>query len=71
VLGKRTDLLGSTGFTDARIYVLRAGTPAILLGPGNISQAHTVNEFVSVESLRRASVLFAMITADFFGALRQ
>jgi acetylornithine deacetylase/succinyl-diaminopimelate desuccinylase family protein len=71
VLGKRTDLLGSTGFTDARIYVLRAGTPAILLGPGNISQAHTVNEFVSVESLRLASVLFAMITADFFGALRQ
>ena len=69
VLGSRADIMGISGFTDARIYAGRAGTPAILIGPGELGQAHTTNEFVAIDQLRQASLLFAMITADFFGAV--
>jgi acetylornithine deacetylase/succinyl-diaminopimelate desuccinylase family protein len=40
-------------FSDAAIFA-RSGTPAVLFGPGNIAQAHTVNEWISLRSLERA-----------------
>ncbi len=57
---------GARGFTDARFYVLEAGIPTIILGPGSISQAHTADEFITIEDLRRAAVLYAMIINEMF-----
>jgi acetylornithine deacetylase len=40
-------------WTEASLFA-QAGTPAIVLGPGNIAQAHVVDEWVSLEQLERA-----------------
>lgn len=43
-------------FSDAAVFA-QAGTPAVLFGPGDIAQAHTVDEWVSLRSLNRATTL--------------
>jgi acetylornithine deacetylase/succinyl-diaminopimelate desuccinylase-like protein len=43
-------------FSDAAVFA-HGGTPAVLFGPGDIAQAHTVNEWISVRSLHRATAL--------------
>lgn len=40
-------------WTEASLFA-QAGLPAIVLGPGNIAQAHVVDEWVSLEQLERA-----------------
>jgi acetylornithine deacetylase len=40
-------------WTEASLFA-QAGIPAIVLGPGNIAQAHVVDEWVDVEQLQRA-----------------
>lgn len=40
-------------WTEASLFA-QAGVPAIVLGPGNIAQAHVVDEWVSLEQLERA-----------------
>ncbi len=41
-------------FSDASVFA-HAGTPAVLFGPGDIAQAHTSDEWVSIRSLERAT----------------
>jgi acetylornithine deacetylase/succinyl-diaminopimelate desuccinylase-like protein len=41
-------------FSDASVFA-RGGTPAVLFGPGDIAQAHTVDEWISLRSLERAT----------------
>ena len=65
VTGDSRQPKGARGFTDARFYAGQCGMPAIILGPGSISQAHTANEFVWVSQLRDAAVIYALIIADF------
>ena len=38
--------------------------PTIVLGPGYLAQAHTVNEFVSVEQLEDAVKVYASIIVN-------
>jgi len=45
-LGRRPEITGLTGFTDARFTAVDANIPSVLVGPGDIAQAHTANEFV-------------------------
>jgi acetylornithine deacetylase len=40
-------------WTEASLFA-QAGIPAIVLGPGNIAQAHVQNEWVSLAQLQRA-----------------
>lgn len=44
-------------WTEASLFS-RAGTPAIVFGPGSIEQAHGVDEWVSVSQLEKALGLF-------------
>jgi len=44
-------------WTEASLFA-QAGYPAIVLGPGNIAQAHVVDEWVSLEQLERALVIY-------------
>ena len=37
------------------------GAPAIICGPGDIAQAHTVNEFVRVEELEKCLVFLGRL----------
>lgn len=41
-------------FSDAAI-IAQGGTPSVVFGPGNIAQAHTANEWISLRSLDRAT----------------
>jgi acetylornithine deacetylase len=48
--------LGVHYFSDASVFA-RGGTPAVLFGPGDIAQAHTADEWISLRSLERATAL--------------
>ena len=43
-------------FSDAAI-IAHGGTPSVVFGPGNIAQAHTANEWISLRSLEGATAL--------------
>ena len=43
--------------TDASKFA-RAGTPAIVLGPGSLAQAHTADEWIEIEEIARAAELY-------------
>jgi acetylornithine deacetylase/succinyl-diaminopimelate desuccinylase-like protein len=43
-------------FSDASVFA-HGGTPAVLFGPGDIAQAHTADEWISVRSLERATAM--------------
>jgi succinyl-diaminopimelate desuccinylase len=67
VTGRVPDDVGFTGITDARFYVNQASIPAVVLGPGSLSVAHTADESVSVDELVAAARVDAMIFADLLG----
>ncbi|HMJ88608.1 MAG TPA: ArgE/DapE family deacylase [Candidatus Acidoferrum sp.] len=52
-IGQR-ELSGVAYFSDAAIFA-QSGTPAVIFGPGDIAQAHTVDEWISLRSLERAT----------------
>lgn len=54
VCGRVTGLRAGT---DASKF-WRAGTPAIVLGPGSLAQAHTADEWVEIEEIARAAELY-------------
>ena len=45
-------------WTEASLFSA-AGLPAIVLGPGNIAQAHAANEWVALDQLQKAMELYA------------
>ncbi|MCW8925462.1 MAG: acetylornithine deacetylase [Xanthomonadales bacterium] len=47
-------------WTEASLFA-QAGIPAIVLGPGNIAQAHAVDEWVSIEQLQRALTIYTQL----------
>jgi acetylornithine deacetylase/succinyl-diaminopimelate desuccinylase-like protein len=48
--------LGVDFFCDAAI-LSAGGTPCVVFGPGNIAQAHTADEWISLRSLERGTEL--------------
>ena len=58
-LGSHT-ITGVSYGTDASKISL-AGIPSIVLGPGDIAQAHTVDEWISVEQLERAVEVYYQV----------
>lgn len=49
-------------WTEAALFSA-ADMPALVLGPGDIAQAHTIDEWVALEQLDRAAELYATIMA--------
>ena len=60
--GHVTAIVGLDFWTEAALYQA-AGIPAIVVGPGDIAQAHTADEFVTLADLDWAVDLFASIYA--------
>ena len=57
--GTEPPTIGMTFTTDARFVRNQAGIPAVVCGPGNIAQAHGVDEWVSVSQLVDATAAYA------------
>lgn len=58
--------LGAVDYgSDASKIAAIAGVPAIVLGPGSINQAHSANEWVPVEELRKGAELYAEVCRVF------
>ncbi|HEV8543822.1 MAG TPA: M20/M25/M40 family metallo-hydrolase [Verrucomicrobiae bacterium] len=55
-LARQRESIGVDFFCDAAI-ISAGGTPSVVFGPGNIAQAHTVDEWISLKSLKRATLL--------------
>ena len=63
IIGK-SKIKGVSFSCDASSFT-RAGIPSIVLGPGNILQAHTEDEFVNLEEVCYASEIYSQICIDF------
>ena len=50
-------------WTEASLFA-QAGFPAIVLGPGNIAQAHVLDEWVSLEQLESALKIYANLVTE-------
>jgi len=62
--GSDAVLSASPGFTIAAILA-EEGTPAIILGPGHIRDAHTVDESVAVDEIRAAARAYVALARRF------
>jgi acetylornithine deacetylase/succinyl-diaminopimelate desuccinylase-like protein len=45
-------------------WYTRRGIPGVIFGPGNVAQAHGVDEFIEILSLREATIALALALAD-------
>ena len=50
-------------WTEASLFA-QAGMPAIVLGPGNIAQAHVLDEWVSIEQLESALKIYTKLVKN-------
>ena len=53
----QSQAVGAPWFSDAA-HLGKAGIPSICVGPGNIAQAHTKDEFIRIEDLEAGVVYF-------------
>ena len=49
--------VGAPWFCDAAIFAEK-GMPSVALGPGSIAQAHTADEWISVQDLEEGAQFF-------------
>lgn len=67
VMGRVATLQGVTYGSDLRLFTNHAHVPAILYGPGNIAQAHTVDEWVDLKEVFSAAKVLAYIITQWCG----
>ena len=63
--GREAPVIGMTFTTDARFVRNQNGIPAVVCGPGNIAQAHGIDEWVEVSQLVEATLAFARLYQAF------
>jgi len=64
VTGRKPALTGIFGFTDARHFRPSARRTVVIMGPGNISQAHVANEYMPKDQLVQATDIYGRIIED-------
>ncbi|MGC2194002.1 MAG: ArgE/DapE family deacylase [Terriglobales bacterium] len=65
--GKAPVVQGVTYGSDLRLFTNHGDMPAVLYGPGNIFDAHTVNEHVDLEEVIAATKVLAHIVTQWCG----
>jgi len=65
-IGRRAEPTGMAGSTDAR-FLIAAGVPTVIFGPGDASEAHVVDESIAVEDLRRGALAYAAVICRYLG----
>jgi acetylornithine deacetylase len=51
--------------TDASLVWGRTGTPTVVLGPGDIAQAHTADEWVDLREVQRCVAIYEHVMTSF------
>lgn len=64
-VGRRPRPIALSGTTDARFLIRRARIPALILGPGDLAQAHAANEHVRIDELEEAARVYAHMVQRF------
>ena len=64
-LGVDPELDGAPYGSDMRLFVHEGEMPAILYGPGDIRQAHSVDEWISVDEITRAARIVTVAAANY------
>ena len=65
-LGKNSEVSGVSYYSDAGLAAARTGNQqCFLLGPGNIAQAHGPDEYIEIEELKKATVIFGKLLEEF------
>jgi acetylornithine deacetylase len=64
--GRACEIVGVPFGTDAAA-ISAAGVPTVVFGPGSIEQAHTADEFISIDELQLATEVFYWIARDGLG----
>ena len=49
------------GYVEVRVTDTGVGIPTVLCGPGSIDQAHTANEFITVDQLKKGVQVFKKV----------
>jgi acetylornithine deacetylase len=68
MFGQAPVVQGVTYGSDLRLFTNHGGIPAVLYGPGNVLNAHTVDEFVDLEEVVAATKVLALIVSQWCGA---
>ena len=63
--GSAPATIGMTFTTDARFVRNQGGVPAVVCGPGDVAQAHGIDEYVAVSQLVDATVAYANLYRSF------
>lgn len=58
------EVVGAPWAANAGLMQDAAGTPCVIFGPGNIAQAHTVDEWVDLAEVQRAVGVFAAFVSE-------
>jgi acetylornithine deacetylase/succinyl-diaminopimelate desuccinylase-like protein len=54
------------GATDAR-FLIAAGVPTVIVGPGDLGDAHSVDEAVLLDDLVQGALVYAITMCSFLG----
>lgn len=65
--GTAVKVVGSPAGCDSRLWKNIAKCPTIQFGPGNLSECHGVDEWVSIEGYLQAILIYANLILDFCG----
>jgi succinyl-diaminopimelate desuccinylase len=72
VVGERLrgtgDPIGVNFWTDGALLAAGTGTPTVVCGPGDIAQAHSLDEWVSLDQLRAATEVYVDFAARYLRA---
>lgn len=69
--GKDVKVVGSPAGCDSRLWKNIAGCPTIQFGPGNLSECHGIDEWISIDSYLQSILIYAELILDFCGGSRQ
>ncbi len=59
------EVIGLSGYTEAEIFYRELGIKCVVFGPGNINLAHTTQEHISIEDLKKGTIIFEKIIREF------
>jgi len=58
-------IIGLPFYTEAAIFAKALNIPACIIGPGDIAQAHSADEFVKMSEVIEAARIYALTACDF------